>query len=175
MDNEYTTITLDDLYNYFNNNKPIPKKSVVLTFDDGYADNYTNMYPIMNEFGFSATVFIITNTVDKDSNYLTSTQLKEMNANGIDIESHTAYHDLLGTMSYEKQLDSLKDSKLFLAVAFILMILFGGIALSQKKHAGINQTQTKVSDSEASRKADSENSPVINKQVKEAAALQKQL
>ncbi|MCJ7689842.1 MAG: polysaccharide deacetylase family protein [Clostridiaceae bacterium] len=113
-DNGYATITLDDLHNYFINNKPIPKKSVVLTFDDGYADNYTNMYPIMKEFRFSATVFIITNTVDKDANYLTSAQLKEMNANGIDIESHTAHHDLLGTMSYEKQLKILKDSKAFL-------------------------------------------------------------
>ncbi|MGH4118763.1 polysaccharide deacetylase family protein [Clostridium sp.] len=113
-DNGYTTITLDDLYNYFKNNKPIPKKSVVLTFDDGYVDNYTNMYPIIKEFGFNATVFIITNTVDKDPKYLTSAELKEMNANGIDIESHTVDHDILGEISYEKQLETLKDSKAFL-------------------------------------------------------------
>ncbi len=113
-DNGYTTITLDDLHNHFENNKPIPKKSVVLTFDDGYADNYTNMYPIMKKFGFSATVFVNTSTVDKDSNYLTSAELKEMNTNGINIESHTVYHDRLVTMSYEKQLETLKDSKAFL-------------------------------------------------------------
>ena len=41
-DNGYYTITMADLYAYFTNNTPIPQKSVVLTFDDGYKDNYTD-------------------------------------------------------------------------------------------------------------------------------------
>jgi peptidoglycan/xylan/chitin deacetylase (PgdA/CDA1 family) len=113
-DNGYTTLTLKELYSFFENNNPVPKKSVVLTFDDGYKDNYTNMYPILKEFGFKATIFVITNTVDKNSNYLTSDQLKELDANGIDIESHTSNHDKLGTLTYERQVETLKDSKMFL-------------------------------------------------------------
>ncbi|MCJ7691048.1 MAG: polysaccharide deacetylase family protein, partial [Clostridiaceae bacterium] len=54
-DNGYVTLTLDEAYDFFSNNKPIPEKSVVLTFDDGYVDNYVEALPILKEFGFKAT------------------------------------------------------------------------------------------------------------------------
>lgn len=113
-DNGYTTLTLDELYDFLHNNKPVPKKSVVVTFDDGYADNYTNAYPVLKEFGQKATIFMITSVVDKDSSYLTSSQLRELDANGIDIEGHTVNHDELIKLSYDMQLKTLKDSKGFL-------------------------------------------------------------
>lgn len=110
-DNHYTTLTLDELYRYFQNGIEIPEKSVVITFDDGYEDNYTNAYPILKEYGFKAVIFEITNTIDKDLAYLTSSQLIEMEQNGIDIESHTVSHIKLGELSYDKQLNELKSSK----------------------------------------------------------------
>ncbi|MDP4145290.1 MAG: polysaccharide deacetylase family protein [Bacillota bacterium] len=110
-DNDYTTLTLDELYDYLANNKPVPKKSVVITLDDGYEDNYTNAYPIIKEFGFKATVFVITSSIDKNPTTLTSAQIKEMNKNGMDIESHTVNHVKLGELSYDQQLKELKDSK----------------------------------------------------------------
>lgn len=113
-DNGYTTLTLEQLYNHFVNNAPIPEKSVVLTFDDGYADNYTNAFPVLKEFGFKAAIFVITKTVDTDSSYLTSNMIKEMSDYGIDIESHTVNHDELNKLSYEEQCKTLKDSKGFL-------------------------------------------------------------
>lgn len=113
-DNGYTTLTLNELYSFFENNMPVPDKSVVLTFDDGYADNYKNAFPIIKEFGFKATVFMITDTVDKNGAYLNSTQLKEMNAYGFDVESHTLDHEELNKQSYAQQLNELKKSKLFL-------------------------------------------------------------
>jgi peptidoglycan/xylan/chitin deacetylase (PgdA/CDA1 family) len=113
-DNGYTTITVSELYDFLKNNNPVPKKSVVITFDDGYEDNYINAYPVLKEFGFKATIFVVTSTVDKDSNCLTSSELKEMSKNGIDIESHTVNHDKLSQLSYEMQLNTLKESKIFL-------------------------------------------------------------
>lgn len=113
-DNGYTTLTFDELYDFLHNNKPVPQKSVVITFDDGYADNYTNAYPVLKEFGQRATIFMITSVVDKDSSYLTSSELKELDANGIDIEAHTVGHDELSKLSYDAQLKTLKDSKGFL-------------------------------------------------------------
>ncbi|NMM61622.1 polysaccharide deacetylase family protein [Clostridium sp. P21] len=110
-DNGYTTLTLEELYNFMYNNKPIPEKSVVLTFDDGYKDNYENAYPVLKEFAFKATVFIITNCIDKDKGFLTSAQLKEMDKNGVDIESHTLGHDKLSELPYDKQVETLKGSK----------------------------------------------------------------
>ena len=110
-DNGYSTITLDQLYKFIMENKPLPQKSVVITFDDGYVDNYQCAYPILKEFNHKATVFVIPKTIDKNKNYMTSNQLKELQSNGIDIESHTLDHEKLTTLSYEKQLNTLKESK----------------------------------------------------------------
>lgn len=110
-DNDYKTLTLDELYRYFQNGIEIPEKSVVITFDDGYEDNYINAYPILRKYGFKAAIFGITNTIDKDLAYLTSSQLIEMEQNGIDVESHTVSHTKLGELPYDKQLNELKNSK----------------------------------------------------------------
>jgi peptidoglycan/xylan/chitin deacetylase (PgdA/CDA1 family) len=110
-DNGYATITLDELSKFMLENKPIPQKSVVITFDDGYVDNYQYAYPILKEFNLKATVFVISKTIDKRKGYMTSNQLKELQSNGIDIQSHTLDHEELTTLSYEKQLTTLKESK----------------------------------------------------------------
>lgn len=109
-DNGYTTLTIGQLNNYLFMNKPIPEKSVVLTFDDGYVDNYTNAFPILKEFKMNATIFIISSYLDGVT-YMSPSQVKEMSDYGIDIESHTVTHRKLSTLSYEDQLKELKDSK----------------------------------------------------------------
>ncbi|GKU26267.1 polysaccharide deacetylase family protein [Clostridium folliculivorans] len=109
-DNGYFTLTLDELYGYLRDSAPIPSKSVVLTFDDGYIGNYTYAYPVLKEFGFTATIFMISECVDKDS-YLTSSQIKELSEYGIDIESHTTDHSDLTKLSLSKQIDIMKESK----------------------------------------------------------------
>lgn len=113
-DNGYSTITLEDLYNYLENNAEIPEKSVVLTFDDGYENNYTELFPLLKKYKFRATIFMITSYVDKNADFLTSAQLKEMDHYGVDIESHTVNHDHLKTLTKEKQLETLSQSKAFL-------------------------------------------------------------
>ncbi|EJO5346145.1 polysaccharide deacetylase family protein [Clostridium botulinum] len=109
--NGYTTLTLKELYSFLQKNKPIPKKSVVITLDDGYVDNYTNAYPILKELGIKATIFIVTSNIDKNEETLTSKQIKEMDQYGIEIGSHTYNHDKLDELSYEKQLETMKKSK----------------------------------------------------------------
>jgi len=110
-DNGFTTLSTDDLYDFMVKNKPVPKKSVLITFDDGYEDNYTNAFPILKKYKFKATIFVITGYIDKSKHFLSSAQLKEMQSNGIDIESHTNLHDKLGTCTYDSQLKTLKTSK----------------------------------------------------------------
>lgn len=110
-DNGYYTITLTDLYDYFMTDTPIPEKSVVLTFDDGYVDNYTAMLPALRKYNFKATIFVITSAIDKNANYLTSKQLIEMEKYGVDIESHTVNHENLKDMPKDKQLETLVNSK----------------------------------------------------------------
>lgn len=113
-DNGFNTISLTELYSALTTGKNIPKKSVAITFDDGYVDNYTYAYPILKSLGFKATIFMITDAVDKHRNFLTSSMLKEMSANNISIQSHTFHHLELDKLSYAQQLEELKDSKDFL-------------------------------------------------------------
>lgn len=111
-DNGYKTLSLDELYNAVSQNKPIPEKSVVLTFDDGYGDNYYDAFPVIKQYHFKATVFMITSDIDKaKDNYLTADQLKEMDAGGMRIECHTVTHPDLSTLSYKSQYKQLSDSK----------------------------------------------------------------
>lgn len=72
----------------------LPAKPVILTFDDGYEDNYTEMLPILEEYGMKATVYVITNQIGQPG-YLTWDQLRAMQVRGIEIGSHTANHDPL--------------------------------------------------------------------------------
>lgn len=47
-DNGYVTLTTEEVLAFFTRDMPIPKKSVLITFDDGYSDNYTNAFPVWN-------------------------------------------------------------------------------------------------------------------------------
>ena len=110
-DNGYYTLTLRNLYGYLMNNTPIPKKSVVLTFDDGYDNNFTAMLPILKKYNFKATIFVITSLTDVHDNMLKSKQLLTMEKHGVDIESHTVHHDNLKMLDKDKQLKTLIQSK----------------------------------------------------------------
>lgn len=85
----YTTVTLDDLLYALTLGRPLPEKPIVLTFDDGYSDNYENAFPILRELGFVATFFIMTDLVtDGAAGYLTWPQVEEMAAAGQRFGSH---------------------------------------------------------------------------------------
>lgn len=109
-DSGYITLTISELKDYLLNNSPIPKKSIVITFDDGYMDNYDNAFPILKELDLKATIFCITFKLD-GSYYLSKDAIKEMSDYGIDIQSHTVNHSELDTMTYDKQLAEFRKSK----------------------------------------------------------------
>jgi peptidoglycan/xylan/chitin deacetylase (PgdA/CDA1 family) len=89
----YTSITLSDLFYAIQLGKPLPEKPIVLIFDDGYRDNYLNAFPIMKEEGFVGTFFVITNLIEEyHENDMTWEQLREMQAAGMEIGSHTKSH-----------------------------------------------------------------------------------
>ncbi|WP_443659102.1 polysaccharide deacetylase family protein [Clostridium algidicarnis] len=110
-DNNYVSLTLQELQSYITQNMPIPKNSVVITFDDGYKDNYDNAYPILKEFGYTATIFVISGLIDKDPNYLNSDHIKEMSKNGIEIGSHSINHENLLEISKEDKIETITKSK----------------------------------------------------------------
>lgn len=111
----FTTITASEYAKAMVDNKPMPKNPIIITFDDGYKDNYTNAFPIMKKHHIKGTIFPITNAVDKNKNFLTSSEIKEMEASGlIDFGSHTVNHVHLSKEDTAKVRYELIESKKFL-------------------------------------------------------------
>ncbi|MEQ8199794.1 MAG: polysaccharide deacetylase family protein [Syntrophomonadaceae bacterium] len=91
-------------------NKKMPAKTIVLTFDDGYTSFITEAWPIMQEYGFTGTVYACTSFIGRP-NYLTMEQIKTLQADGVEIGSHTRNHIDLKTASYKQQVDEIVVSK----------------------------------------------------------------
>jgi len=89
-DRGYVTPSMNDLINFFDSGTPIPKKSVLLTFDDGYEDFYTDAYPILSAVGFNATMFVPTGLVE-NPDYMTWDQIVIMNKSVL-FANHTWSH-----------------------------------------------------------------------------------
>lgn len=98
-ENGYTPIDLYQLSAAVTSQMELPEKPVILTFDDGYLDNYENAFPILQELGFVGTFFVITDLADQGAEgYANWEQLEEMAAAGMRIESHTKNHPDLTTL-----------------------------------------------------------------------------
>lgn len=99
-DHGYHPITMQELYDYVTKGAPLPEKPVCITFDDGYLDSYTIVYPLMKEYGFPWTLFLITDDVGKPYNRMTWDQLKEMaNSHTVTIANHTLSHPKLHNLA----------------------------------------------------------------------------
>jgi peptidoglycan/xylan/chitin deacetylase (PgdA/CDA1 family) len=109
----YHPIDFNDLRAYFAGTKVLPHKPVVITLDDGYADLYTNAYPILKAYKFKAVAYIVTNFVGQSS-YVTAGQVVEMDHNGIQIASHTMNHANLARTSTYLVTYQLSSSKAWL-------------------------------------------------------------
>jgi len=99
----YTPITPDQLLDHLQNKTTLPEKPVLLTFDDGYEDNYLNAYPILKQYKFNATIFLISNLINKD-HYLSWQEIQEMKNNNILFEGHTFSHPYLSKIKDDKTL-----------------------------------------------------------------------
>ena len=111
VDSGCVTITPDELYAGLNGELELPEKPVLITFDDGYIDNYTNAFPILKKYGLHATVFVIPAFTSVNPGYMTWEQLKEMEANGITVESHTLTHPKLEELPDDEIRSELLNSK----------------------------------------------------------------
>ena len=104
-DEGYTTITIDEMMDALDHGTPLPEKPVIITFDDGYADNYEYAYPILKKYGFKATIFLIYDFTNAYPNYLTWEQIDEMKQSGlIRFESHTMTHANLAELDSADEL-----------------------------------------------------------------------
>jgi peptidoglycan/xylan/chitin deacetylase (PgdA/CDA1 family) len=115
---KFNTITLQELYNHLSVGEPLPPKPIVITFDDGFLDNWVNAFPILKKHGLKATIFVTPEFVDPTPElrptlsdvwegqikevdltywgFLSWNEMREMvNSGLIDIQSHTLTHTWL--------------------------------------------------------------------------------
>jgi len=112
--NGYQTISLEQFQNFLDNKgNSLPENPVLITFDDGYRDNYDNAYPILKKQDMKASFYIITSLVGADDR-LNVAQIKEMAANGMSFGSHTVSHRSLETMDREEMQNELAISRSYL-------------------------------------------------------------
>ncbi len=98
----YTPISLYALNNALLTGASLPAKPVILTFDDGYIDHYSIVFPMLRQYGFTATFFIITGQVDANNPaYMNWAQVSEMANAGMDMEAHTKTHAELDNRDYD--------------------------------------------------------------------------
>lgn len=111
-DNGFTTIFFSDLPDVSNISKP-----VILTFDDGYRDNYTELFPLLKKYNCKATIFVIAGSIASD-HHMDYAQIQEMVKSGlVEIGSHTMTHCDLDTLGERETIYELERSCLLLTRA----------------------------------------------------------
>lgn len=98
VENNYTTISNDDLLESIFLNKKLPTKPIILTFDDGYRNAYTTAFPLLKKYKMIGEFAIITGVVGTNAEYVNWQELLEMKNEGMKFSSHTALHCPLASL-----------------------------------------------------------------------------
>lgn len=88
----YTTISMAQLFDAIAGRGALPEKPVILTFDDGYSDHYTEVFSLLRAHNMTGSFAIITGFVEGGGDYVSWAQIKEMADAGMEMMSHTVTH-----------------------------------------------------------------------------------
>jgi peptidoglycan/xylan/chitin deacetylase (PgdA/CDA1 family) len=118
-EHQYVCLPLADLLQHSDKGSSLPKRTFALTFDDGYEDFFAIADPILRAFSFTATVFVVTDNINGQSDskrvkykqYLTWEQIEKLQQTGIIFGSHTCTHPMLPSLSREEIHRELAASK----------------------------------------------------------------
>lgn len=109
-DTGFTFLHISEIQDALRNGQPLPVKAVAITLDDGYRDNFTHAFPILEKYGAKATVFMVTNNFGRPAR-LSWDDARAMNARAVAFESHSVSHPDLTTVSNEQLRTEVVDSK----------------------------------------------------------------
>lgn len=119
-ENGFHVIGLSDFAERMRRKLPIPERSVVITFDDGYRSILTNAFPVLKKHGFAATLFVNINFVERklsrdsywcDWQTLSWDEVRKLSGDGMSIGSHGMTHRRLSELSYDEILSEILRSK----------------------------------------------------------------
>ncbi len=109
-----STISLAELLSWRRGEISLPPGAVVLTFDDGYADNYFHVLPLLKKYRFRACFFLTVSTLGRPG-MMGEKEVKGLPAAGMEVGSHGWGHDLLGGKSETELIRELEESRRYLS------------------------------------------------------------
>ena len=92
IDGGYHVVSFAALVDALQGRGTLPKRAVVITFDDGWENQFRHAFPVLRRFGLTATFFVFTTPIGKDEKEMTWDQLRELQAAGMTVGSHTRTH-----------------------------------------------------------------------------------
>ena len=108
-ENGYRTLTMKQYFNILDKKAAMPKKPILLTFDDNSNDFYPYVYPVLQKYGMKATQFTVSDWVNGSWN-MTSNEILAVMENGVDIQNHSVSHPFLANLSREQQYEEINDT-----------------------------------------------------------------
>lgn len=117
----YQTISVELLVRALKEGAELPPKPVILTFDDGSRTVFTTAFPVMQKYGFTGTVYIVSNYIGIP-NYMDREQIRELHANGWEVGSHSLSHVDL-TERPDRQMEEIIESRRRLETILSLPVL----------------------------------------------------
>lgn len=148
----YVFITTKDLADALDDEVVLPPKAVILTFDDGYRDFYTDVFPILKKNNVKAVVYVVPNFLDRPNN-LDTWMLKEIVKSGlVEIGAHTMDHSYLAGLSRPRIEYEVIQSKKYLEKLLGIKIntfaypygAFNNTAIDVVKKAGFRSAVTTI-------------------------------
>jgi peptidoglycan/xylan/chitin deacetylase (PgdA/CDA1 family) len=118
----YTTITTELLIKAIKEGADLPPRPIVISFDDGHLNNYTTAFPIMQKYGFTGVLYIVSNYMGADE-YMNADQIKEMAAAGWEVGSHSVSHAYLTSLEPARQRYEVVESRAILEEALGVPVL----------------------------------------------------
>jgi peptidoglycan/xylan/chitin deacetylase (PgdA/CDA1 family) len=91
----YTTISFADLESYLKEQKPLPAKAIILSFDDGWKNQYLYAFPLLKQYKMKGTFFIFSGAISSRSAFMNWAEIAEMHAAGMEIQGHSYTHPVL--------------------------------------------------------------------------------
>lgn len=108
--NNYHAILLSDLVAYVLNKRELPTKPVLITFDDGYRDNWTVMYPLLKEYGMKAVIFLVASFINTND-YLRVEDIHAMDPGIVEFGLHSYDHKSYKELSADEITNDINHTK----------------------------------------------------------------